>query len=236
MILAAGRGSRMGELTNEIPKPLIKVNGKCLIDYIIDKAVEAGINDLVVNVSYLGDKIVEHLNKRKDVDIKFSYEEERLETGGGVKKALPLLGDKPFFAVNSDAFWVAQGNENLFIEMNKKWEDSKSKKDMMLMFQPMSKAYGHGGIGNYQIIDENNFVRNVDYTQDKKFNYIYGGVQIIKPEVFIDSPCGVFSLRYIFDKLEKIDKLGYFCHEGYWFHVGTPDMIKFTEDYIKERV
>ena len=234
MILAAGRGSRMKELTNEVPKPLIKVNGKCLIDYVIDRAVEADITDLVVNVSYLGDKLVEHLGKRKDVSIEFSYEEERLETGGGVKKALPMLGKEPFFVANSDPLWVTDENKNLFIEMNEKWDRVKDHKDMMLMFQPVKTAYGMSGRGDYQVIDDNTFIRNVNIEDDERFNFIYGGVQIIKPKVFDDCDEEVFSLVKVFDKLEKNNKLGYFNHKGEWFHVGTPDMVKFTEDCFRK--
>ncbi|HAW33799.1 MAG TPA: mannose-1-phosphate guanylyltransferase, partial [Alphaproteobacteria bacterium] len=147
MILAAGRGTRMRELTDELPKPLISVNGETLIDRVADKIAAFGVRDCVVNLCYLGDKIKARLERRNDLRFSFSTEETALETGGGVKKALPLLGKDPFFVVNADPLWT---DETPALEKMARAFDAETT-DILLLLWSMDRVFGHDGKGDYFI-------------------------------------------------------------------------------------
>lgn len=217
-ILAAGRGKRMQHLTDDKPKPLVTVANKCLIDYNIDHLKVCGIKDCVVNLCYKGEMIRHHLQQRGDMNFIFSEEQEALETGGGIKNALPLMKNEAFFVVNSDALWSDESNNSLLEEMQKAWDEIKF--DMMLMLQPIEQSYGVGENGDYFLDSQNRPVRRLDKSQ--KAPYLYGGVLICSPKVFADEPEGCYSLIRIFDKLEKSGRLGAYIHQGKWFHVGDP--------------
>lgn len=226
-VLAAGRGVRMGELTNELPKPLIEVNGKTLIDYNFDKLAELKIFDVVVNLCYKGEMIKNHLQHRPDFNITFSEEVEALETGGGIKNALHLMGDEAFFAMNSDTFWKDGSFKAGMWRMIDEWDDDKY--DILLLLHPMDKIQGddNGGIGNYRINENNKLERNAK--KEAGFPYWYTGVSILHPRVFENSPAGKFSLRDLFDKAEKNGRLGYVVNDGILFHVGIPEAVKQAE-------
>lgn len=225
-ILAAGRGKRMQHLTDDKPKPLVTVAGKCLIDYNIDHIRDCGINDCVVNLCYKGEMIREHLQNRRDMNFIFSVEEEALETGGGIKNALPLMRNEAFFVINSDALWSDEPGRLLLREMTDAW--NKSDFDMLLMLQPIEQAYGVGKNGDYFFNADGLPCRRL--TSEQVAPYLYGGVLICRPQIFDDEPEGCYSLVRIFDKLEKIGKLGAFIHDGKWFHVGDPEAKKIAED------
>ena len=227
-ILAAGRGKRMLHLTDDKPKPLVTVAGKCLIDYNVDHIKNAGIKDCVVNLCYKGDMIKKHLSTRKDMNFIFSEENEALETGGGIKHALPKMKREAFIVVNSDALWADEENDVLLDNMINAWNDSKY--DIMLMLQPLEKAYGAAENGDYLLDDNNNPVRRKD--KETKAPYLYGGVLICHPRVFDNEPEGRYWLVDIFDRLQKAGRLGYYIHNGKWFHVGNPEATQIAEDYF----
>ena len=162
-ILAAGRGKRMQHLTDDKPKPLVTVAGKCLIDYNIDHIKDCGINDCIVNLCYKGEMIREHLQKRGDMNFIFSDEEEALETGGGIKNALPKMRREAFFVINSDALWSDEENRALLKEMSEQWDENKF--DMLLMLQPIENAYGVGANGDYFLDSQNHPQRRLEATQ-----------------------------------------------------------------------
>jgi len=228
-ILAAGRGKRMQHLTDDKPKPLVKVAGKCLIDYNLENIKKAGIKTCVVNLCYKGDMIKNHLQHYGDFDFIFSEEQEALETGGGIKHALPKMKREAFVVVNSDALFVADDGMNVIAEMMKSWDDCKY--DMMLMLQPIDKAYGVGANGDYAI-EDNRPVRRK--SNDIKVPYLYGGVLICHPRVFDNEPEGRYWLIDIFDRLQNSGRLGYYIHNGKWFHVGDPEATKIAEDYFSK--
>ena len=147
MVLAAGRGERMRPLTDFCPKPLINVDGAPMIDHILDHLEEINVKDVVVNASYLGDMLHQHLSKRSSPTITFSDEDTPLETGGGVFKALPELGDDPFFVINGDVVWCDQKNNSLK-ELSKAWK--KGMKALLLVV-PTSQAQGYQGDGDYNL-------------------------------------------------------------------------------------
>ena len=228
-ILAAGRGKRMQHLTDDKPKPLVQVAGKCLIDYNIDHIKQAGIKDCIVNLCYKGEMIKEHLLKRGDLNFIFSEEEEALETGGGIKHALPKMKRSPFLVINSDALWADENGSLLLEEMMKAWNGDQY--DMMLMLQPLEQAYGVAANGDYQVIDGRPVRRRNSETQAP---YLYGGVMVCHPRVFDNEPEGRYWLIDIFDRLQQAGRLGYYIHNGKWFHVGDPVATQIAEDYFSK--
>lgn len=228
-ILAAGRGKRMQHLTDDKPKPLVKVAGKSLIDYNIDHIKSVGIKDCIVNLCYKGEMIRSHLLERNDLNFIFSEEEEALETGGGIKHALPKMNRSPFLVINSDALWADESNSKLLEDMIKAWDGNKY--DIMLMLQPVVKAFGVSAKGDYSIIDGKP-VRRKD--KETLAPYLYGGVLICHPRVFDNEPEGRYWLIDIFDRLQAEGRLGYFIHDDKWFHVGDPEATKIAEDYFSK--
>lgn len=226
-ILAAGRGTRMLHLTDDKPKPLVTVGGKCLIDYNADHLKDCGVKECFVNLCYKGDMIREHLTRRGGLDFVFSEETEALETGGGIKHALPLMRNEPFFVINSDALWTDDASENLLSNMEKAWFDGNY--DILLMLQPQKTAYGAGANGDYTISDGKPHRR---HETSQKAPYIYGGVLICRPEIFADEPEGRYSMVKLFDKAEKTGTLGAYIHRGKWFHVGDPAAREIAEKYF----
>ena len=227
MVLAAGRGTRMRSLTDETPKPLIKVKDRPLIDRIVDKIVAFGITQGVVNVCYLGDMIKADLSKRTDISLTFSEEEEALETGGGVKKALPLLGDKPFFGLNSDPLWTEERPS--LADMAQAFDETKH--DILLLFWPKERVFGHDGKGDYYLENGKPRRRRPD---EASAPYVYAGAQILNPRIFNDAPDGKFSLNILYDKAEKAGRLAAVVGVGDWYHVGTPEALTLAEERVKE--
>ncbi len=229
-ILAAGRGKRMQHLTNDKPKPLVKVAGKCLIDYNVEHLIKAGIKDCVVNLCYKGEMIKEHLLKTyPQMNFIFSVEEEALETGGGIQNALPLMRNEPFFVINSDALWT-DTDEHLLKAMAEAWNEQEH--DMLLMLQPIESAFGCHANGDYLLNADNMPVRRRD--AETMAPYLYGGVMICHPRIFTAEAGGCYSLVRIFDRLEKEHRLGAYIHKGQWFHVGDPHATEIAEKHFAE--
>ena len=228
-ILAAGRGKRMQHLTDDKPKPLVKVAGKCLIDYNVEHLLKAGITDCVVNLCYKGNMIREHLLAAyPQMNFIFSCEEEALETGGGIHNALPLMRDEPFIVINSDALWTDVDNEHLLKSMFEAWDEQKY--DLLLMMQPAENAFGCHATGDYWIDNDGYLTRRRD--RNAVAPYLYGGVMICHPKIFSDEEKGRYSIIRIFDKLENKRRLGAYIHKGQWFHVGDPQATEIAEKHF----
>ncbi|MBQ9090402.1 MAG: nucleotidyltransferase family protein [Alphaproteobacteria bacterium] len=228
MILAAGRGVRMRELTQDKPKPLVAVNHKPLIDYIVEKLDNHGIQNLVVNLCYKGEMIQQNLSRYHHLNIQYSIEEEALETGGGVKKALPLLGDNAFFVVNADPLWIDK-TSSVFSQLEAAWNPKQH--DVLLALIPVKNARGDVKDGNY-FIENNKPRRQTKY--ETNIPYLFTGIQIINPCVFDKTPNGAFSLRDIYDDAQHNNRLGCIIYDGIWYHVGTPEALSETEHDLKE--
>ncbi len=227
-ILAAGRGKRMMHLTDDKPKPLVKVAKKCLIDYNVEHLVKAGIKDCVVNLCYKGEMIKEHLLKTYPrMNFIFSYEDEALETGGGIQNALPLMRNEPFFVINSDALWT-DTDTPLLKAMAKVW--NKQEHNMLLMLQPIDSAFGCHANGDYLLDKQGKPMRRQE--AGVMAPYLYGGVMICDPAVFANEEKGCYSLVRIFDRLEKEHRLGGYIHQGQWFHVGDPKAAEIAEKHF----
>ena len=226
MLLAAGRGVRMGNLTEKLPKPLVKVNNKPLIDYNFDRLKEFRIKDVVVNLCYKGEMIKEHLIKQHpDFNIVFSEEKEALETGGGVKKALPLLNDPAVFVFNSDIFFIDRGYKPVLWRMMDAWDENKY--DILLLLQDLKDICGDKGIGDYRIAADGKIERNADKTAG--FPYMFAGISIVSRKIFAAESKEKFSLRDLFDLAQKRGRLGFVINDAEFFHVGTQEALKAAE-------
>jgi N-acetyl-alpha-D-muramate 1-phosphate uridylyltransferase len=226
MVLAAGLGKRMRPITTTTPKPLIEVAGKSLIDHMLDRLAAVGIEKAVVNVHYLPGLVEQHMRRRGEKAPRITISDERarlLETGGGVKKALPLLGDGPFFVVNTDDLW-AEGPKPNLQRMVDYWDETRM--DALLLLAPASMSYGYDGFGDFAM-DPNGRLRR--RREREVCPFAFAGVTITKPALFADTPDGSFSMNLIFDKAAAAGKLFGLRLEGFWMHVGTPDAIAGAE-------
>lgn len=220
MVLGAGIGKRMRPITDTIPKPMVQVGGKALIDWGLDSLVTAGVTRVVVNVHYLADKLEAHLAIRKDLDITISDEREALlESGGGIIKALPLLGSDPFYLVNSDTFWLDGKRSNL-LAMAEYFDPSKI--DILLMLASTAQATGHGGATDFVCATDGKLAR---YKAGDANPFIYAGVAILHPRIFEGALDDAHSLNREFDVAIENGRLFGLPMDGQWLTVGTPDAI-----------
>ncbi len=218
MLFAAGFGTRMGQLTENRPKPLIHVAGKPLLDHALALVDGAGLSRRVVNTHYLADQLAAHLDGRKDVAI--SHETpDILETGGGLRKALPLLGEGPVFTMNTDAIW---DGPNPITLLRDGWDDSRM--DGLLITIPGENAVGHGGAGDFIADDQGRLHRGP--------GQVYGGVQIIRTEALHEIPQAAFSLNLLWDRMLADGRLFGLSYPGRWCDVGRPEGIALAERMI----
>lgn len=221
MVLAAGLGLRMRPITEHTPKPLIGVAGRTMLDRALDHLSEVGVTHVVVNTHWLAPRIAEHLAGRPGITL--SHEEEVLETGGGVARALPLLGDRPFFVVNSDIIWT-DGAVPALRRLAEFWDDDRM--DAVLLMQRTATAMGYDGNGDF-FLDPNGLPRR---RQDREVApLLFSGVQMLSPRLFRDAPTGKFSLNVLYDRALEDGRLFGIVHDGRWYHVGTPQALPVTE-------
>jgi len=226
MVLAAGLGQRMRPITDKMPKPLVQLRGEAMLDTILDRLQAHGIAKAVVNLHYLGQMIVDHLQDRKKPAVVFSQEDDLLETGGGVKKALPLLGETPFFVLNGDVCWL-DGIVPALERLAAAWDEAQM--DALLLLHPTVSAFGYEGIGDY-FMDPDGRLRRRQERQIAPF--IYAGIQILHPRLFEGAPEGSFSLNKLYDKAQEAGRLWGLRHDGEWYHVGTPAELRAVEDAL----
>lgn len=238
MVFGAGLGTRMKELTKDKPKPLIEVNHKSLIDYTLDNLVLSGIRKVVVNSFYQYEKLENHLasyeKQNPNIEIVISREEERLETGGGIVKALKYLGTS-FFTLNSDVILV-NGEEKALDRLRNFWDPSKM--DLLLLLQPLEKAIGYNGEGDFIISSEENGYLQSSKGKEGSKKYVYTGIQIIKSELFSLYRDGdIFSLSEIYKKFISKDngRIRGLVHDSGWLHVGDKEGISKASGYLKSK-
>jgi N-acetyl-alpha-D-muramate 1-phosphate uridylyltransferase len=220
MILAAGLGTRMRPHNGHIPKPLVTVGGKSLIDYGLDRLADAGVERAVVNVHHLADALEKHLAQRKRPHIVISDERaELLGTGGGVAKALPRLGDAPFFLVNSDTLWLDGVRPN-FTRLGEAFDPNVM--DALLLLAPTTDSIGYSGRGDYMMLPDGGLQRRAER---EVAPFIYAGTAILSPTLFAGAPKGAFPLTLLFDRAGENNRLFGLRLEGVWMHVGTPDAV-----------
>jgi MurNAc alpha-1-phosphate uridylyltransferase len=231
MVLAAGLGLRMRPITNTIPKPLVQVAGKTLLDHVLDKLAEAGVEKAVVNVHYLPDQIIRHVADRQHPHIVVSDERnEILGTGGGVVKALPQLGAEPFFHMNADTMWIDGVRSNL-ARLAEAFDPAHM--DMLMLMAPTASSIGYDGRGDYTMAADGTLQRR----KEKQIApFVYAGAAIMSPHLFDAAPHGEFGLPKLFDAAEEAGRLFGMRLEGTWMHVGTPDAIAEAERAVLESV
>jgi MurNAc alpha-1-phosphate uridylyltransferase len=228
MVLAAGLGERMRPLTERMPKPLVPVAGKPLIDHVLDRLAAAGVTKAVVNVHYLADMIERHLKTRTTPEIVISDERAALlNTGGGVVKALTNIGDAPFLHINSDTMWIDGAKPNL-----ERLADTfdPTAMDALLLLAPGSTSIGYDGRGDFNLGPDG----RLTWRAEREIApFVYAGVAILRPELFKDAPAGAFALTKLFDRAAAQGRLHGLRLEGMWMHVGTPEAIAKAEAAIR---
>ena len=231
MVLAAGLGERMRPITDRMPKPLVPVAGKPLIDHVLDRLADAGVARAVVNVHYLADLIERHLARPAAPRIKISDERDTLlDTGGGVVKALPLLGKEPFFHLNSDTIWIDGVKPNLD-RLAQAFDPTAM--DALLLLAPVATSIGYFGRGDFLMAPDRRLTRRPERDVAP---FVYAGAAILRPELFKDAPAGAFSLTTLFDRAAAAGRLHGLRLEGVWMHVGTPEAIAQAEAAIAASV
>lgn len=224
MILAAGEGRRMRPITETIPKPLVEIAGKPLIGYALDRMEEAGIEKVVVNSWWKAEVLEAHLAQRKTPRIEISRETELLDTGGGVKRALPHFGDTPFIVANGDSLWLNSLSPAL-VRLAGLWDDDSM--DALLMLFPTHGALGYHGTGDFYLYPDTRIRRR---KEQEIVPFAYMGVQMLHPRLFEGAPDGPFSMNLLYDKAAEAGRLHGMVHDGMWYHVSTPEDIPVTEE------
>jgi len=226
MVLAAGFGKRMRPLTDTTPKPLVPLLGKPLIDWVMDRLNVGGIQSYVVNAHYLGEQIKAHFTGRDDVAL--SPEQEILDTGGGVKKALPLLNADSFVVANADSVWL-DGDRPAVSRLLDAWDPAVM--DVLLLLTPASTAHGYDGPGDFFLEADGHARRRKD---GETAPYVFAGVHVLAAHLFDDSPDGFFSLNILFDRAEQEGRLFAIPHDGQWYHIGTPESLASAQNVIRQ--
>jgi N-acetyl-alpha-D-muramate 1-phosphate uridylyltransferase len=224
IVLAAGLGTRMRPYNGHIPKPLVEIGGKSLIDYSLDRLADAGVESVVVNVHHLADILERHLAPRQRPHIVISDERgELLGTGGGIAKALPKLGDAPFFLANSDTVWL-DGVKPNFQRMADAFDPKAM--DVLLLLAPTTNSIGYTGRGDFAMLPDGRLRRR---RESEVVPFVYAGAAILSPALFDDVPKGAFSLTVLFDRAAENGRLYGLRLEGVWMHVGTPEAVAAAE-------
>jgi MurNAc alpha-1-phosphate uridylyltransferase len=232
MVLAAGLGTRMRPLTDDRPKALVEVGGKALIDHMLDRLAAAGVETAVVNVHYFADRLEAHLAARtaRGVGPRIVISDERpqaLETGGGVKHALPLLGDDPVFVANIDSVWIEHG-ASAVDAVARAWDPATM--DVCLMLAPTAASLGFHDSGDVFLGEDGPKAGVVRFkSPGEPAPLVYVGVHICKPSIVANGPDGPFSLTPIWKTLAAEGRVHGVAPEGLWMHVGDPGAVVAAE-------
>ncbi|WP_372674392.1 nucleotidyltransferase family protein [Aquicoccus sp.] len=219
MLFAAGFGTRMGALTAERPKPMIPVAGRPLIDHALDLVAPMNLARMVANLHYCPEPLIDHLDGR---GLAFSHETpDILDTGGGLRHALPLLGPGPVFTLNTDAVWRGPNPLSL---LARAWNPDEM--DALLICVPKPRAIGHAGPGDFLLDDSGRLSRGP--------GHVYGGVQIVKTHLLHDIPERAFSLNRLWDRMARADRLFGLPYPGKWCDVGHPEGIALAERMLED--
>lgn len=223
MVLAAGLGKRMRPVTDTMPKPLVRIAGKPLLDWGLDALARAGVPHAVVNTHYLGSQIAAHLSGRTHPSVAISDESDLLlDSAGGIVKALPLLGDEPFLVLNADTFWLDDDEPNL-VALARQWDAGTM--DILLLVADIARATGHSGGTDFLLDADGRLARS----RGDPAGVIYAGAAIVHPRIFEGAPAGPHSLNRYFDAAIADGRLFGHRLRGHWITVGTPDAIPLAE-------
>ncbi|MEO1322226.1 MAG: nucleotidyltransferase family protein [Pseudomonadota bacterium] len=228
MVLAAGLGTRMRPLTDATAKPLIEVAGRSMIDRLLDNLVRAGVERAVINVHWCADRVEAHLKDRQDLQIVISDERDQvLETGGGLAKARPLLGDDPIFVVNTDAFWEPTGPDPLR-ELAQSFDLELM--DELLLLADTNRCLGFPGAGDFFRGDNGTLSRRGEAPSAP---WAYAGVRILKPQLYDNAPVEPFSANRIWNEILPKGRMYGHPLDRFWLHVGDPQALKDAEFWLR---
>lgn len=218
MVLAAGIGSRMRPLTDHTPKALVAVGGKALVDHVLDRLAEAGVETAVVNVHHFADQMVAHLAARTHPRVLIADERAGLlDSGGGIKNALHLLGPEPFFVANIDSLWSGGATPPLEL-MKAAWDPERM--DMLLLLVPKGQGIGFEGPRGFFMDADGRITHSSDDANPAPFANV--GFQIMKPELLADQPDGAFSILPVWWRLQEKGRIFGVVMDAFWMHVGDP--------------
>jgi len=230
MVLAAGLGTRMRPLTDDRPKALIELGGKALIDHMLDRLADAGVERAVVNLHAFADQLEAHLRRRAGAPaIRFSDERAApQETGGGLKKALLLLGERPVWVANIDSIWTERGISAMDA-MADAWDAERM--DVCLMLAPTDASLGFHDTGDV-FLEPDGAVRFK--RPEERAPFVYVGVHITDPTIVADGPDAPFSLLPIWRALAARGRIYGVAPPGHWMHVGDPAALEAAETRLRE--
>lgn len=220
-ILAAGLGKRMRPYTDHMPKPMVPVCGKTVIDWCLDKMAGAGVTHVTVNLFYLPEVLAQHLKGRQNPVITLSWESDLLDTGGGLKNALATMQGDAFYAINGDAFWIdAPGSIDALTLMRNTWDDARM--DILLLLEPVDRMVLTNGVGDYRIEPDGRATR----ARNKDGTHMFTGLRICHPRIFEGAPDGPFPFLSLMDAAEKAGRLKAVVNPGVWHHISTPEELE----------
>jgi MurNAc alpha-1-phosphate uridylyltransferase len=224
MVLAAGLGTRLRPITDKLPKPLVEVAGRTILDRVLDALLDSGVARCVVNTHYLAPMIEAHLARRVAPGVELSREDELLDTGGGVARALPSLGDESFFVINADILWQEGPGGAALARLAADFDAGLM--DALLLVVPRERSVGYDGPGDFMIDDRGRLKRRGRVAAAP---YVFTGLQILHPRLFGDCADGAFSLNILYDRAIATGRLFGLEHTGRWFHIGTPAGLALAE-------
>jgi N-acetyl-alpha-D-muramate 1-phosphate uridylyltransferase len=230
MIMAAGKGTRMMPLTADRPKPLIEVAGVALLDHVLEHLRNAGVGKVVINAHYRAEQVEQHMvDNAEEFDVTISDEKELLlDTGGGLVRALPLIGENPFLCVNADNWWTDEG-QNAFKRLMSAWDDDVM--DVLMLVVPFAGANNSQGQGDFDMDDDGLLSRRQPGRQGA---FVWTGIQMLSKRIIVDPPSEVFSTNVFWDRAIAEGRCFGLVHDGLWFDVGYPAAIAATEQKLME--
>jgi len=227
MVLAGGFGKRMLPLTKDKPKPMVALKGRPLVDHVLDRLAAAGVARAVVNVHYCADKLEAHVKHRAHPEIVISDERQQLlDTGGGVVKALPMLGAEPFLIHNSDSVWIEGVGSNLE-RLFAVWDPDAM--DSLMLLATAATSLGYDGPGDFVMDKDGRLGRR---GEREMAPFVFAGVSIAHPRMFEGAPEGPFSMNRLWDRAIDSGRLYGIRLDGLWMHVGTPEALNEAERWI----
>ena len=225
-ILAAGLGTRLRPYTNDTPKPLVKVNGQTLLDRTLDHLKSVGVNEIILNSHYLPEQIKNTVAKRSEFKSHISFEEELLDTGGGIKNMLQHFDDA-FYILSGDGLWNNAPGQNTLQAMADAWDHDNM--DILILLQPVASMDLTKGVGDYDLDEEDLPVRSLDQSGQ----YMFTSMRINHPRIFEHTSDGAFSYLQLLDKAQSEGRLHALIHDGDWHHISTPEDLESVDAAYK---
>lgn len=225
MVLAAGLGTRLGQITKNTPKPLVAIGNTCCLDISIRTLIAAGFKRIVINTHYLAKQIEDYVKRYKNIEIILSYEPTLLETAGGVRKVLHEFNGVPFVVLNADMFWQ-DTSPSVITGMAESMQEND---DFCLNVTPLQNTQGHSGKGDFML--DNGLLRRPSDTDAFDDRYVYTGIQIINPKVIEPLKVEPQSLRDFYFKASQSNTLRGAVYRGPWIDVSNVDGLQLARGF-----